>query len=184
MPIAVASSTTAPPGGAPRTMAALSLDPTGHPVPAPLTPLPGFRRTAIAACASAHLSSGSEVVSDGLACFAGVGEAACGHLSIVVGARKPKDPPGFLWVNRVLGNDKTCLSSAYHAFAFGTYAERCLGAIACRFNPRCHSTCWSPHWPTVGADPGVLHILSGQTSSDGPILDRATRCLPKYSGIR
>ena len=36
----------------------------------------------------------------------------------------------------VLGNLKSGLSGAYHAFGFDQYAERYLGAIAYRFNRR------------------------------------------------
>jgi hypothetical protein len=117
-------------------MAAVSLDPAGHPLRAKLTPVPGFTLKAIAAWANAHLSPGSCVVSDGLACFVGVGEAGCQHLPIVVGGRKPKDLPDFHWVNTVLGHVKTGTTGAYHAFDFAKYAERYLGAIAYRFNRR------------------------------------------------
>ena len=55
---------------------------------------------------------------------------------MVVGKRKPHELPDFLWVNTVLGNVKTGLAGAYHAFDFGKYAERYLGAIAYRFNRR------------------------------------------------
>ena len=117
-------------------VAAVSLDPAGHPLRAKLTPVPGFTLKAIAAWANAHLSPGSCVVSDGLARFVGVGEAGCQHLPIVVGGRKPKDLPDFHWVNTVLGNVKTGTTGAYHAFDFAKYAERYLGAIAYRFNRR------------------------------------------------
>jgi transposase-like protein len=117
-------------------VAAVSLDPAGHPLRAKLTPVPGFTLKAIAAWANAHLSPGSCVVSDGLACFVGVGEAGCQHLPIVVGGHKPKDLPDFHWVNTVLGNVKTGTTGAYHAFDFAKYAERYLGAIAYRFNRR------------------------------------------------
>jgi ISXO2-like transposase domain len=39
-------------------------------------------------------------------------------------------------VNTVLGNVKTGLSGAYHAFGFSKYAARYLGAITYRFNRR------------------------------------------------
>ena len=117
-------------------VAAVSLDGDGHPLRAKLTPVPGFTYQAIAAWAKAHLSPGSTVVSDALACFGGVSEAGCQHRPIVVGARKPKDLPDFHWVNTLLGNVKTSLSGAYHAFEFGKYAQRYLGAIAYRFNRR------------------------------------------------
>jgi transposase-like protein len=115
---------------------AVSLDEEGHPLRAKFTQLPGFTRTAIAAWASANLSPASTVVSDGLACFAGVTDAGCTHQPTVVGSRKPKDLPMFHWVNTVLGNLKTSLSGAYHSFGFSKYAERYLGAIAYRFNRR------------------------------------------------
>ena len=110
--------------------------PTATRVHAKLTPVSGFTRKAVAAWASAHLAPGSVVVSDGLSCFNGVGDAGCVHQPVVVGNRKPRDLPDFLWVNTVLGNVKTSLAGAYHAFEFGKYAERYLGAIAYRFNRR------------------------------------------------
>ncbi len=117
-------------------VAAVSLDEDGHPLRAKLDQLPGFTRKAIADWASAELSPESTVVSDGLACFVGVTDAGCAHRPTVVGGRKPKDLPLFLWVNTVLGNVKTSLSGAYHAFGFSKYAERYLGAITYRFNRR------------------------------------------------
>ena len=117
-------------------VAAVSLDSDGHPRRAKFTRLPGFTRKAIAAWASATLSPGSTVLSDGLACFAGVTDAGCAHQPTVVGGRKPKELPMFHWVNTVLGNVKSGLSGAYHAFGFDKYAERYLGAIAYRFNRR------------------------------------------------
>jgi hypothetical protein len=117
-------------------VAAVSLDEEGHPLRAKLSRLPGFTRKAIADWAGTSLSPQSTVISDGLACFAGVTDAGCAHEPTVVGGRKPKELPLFHWVNTVLGNVKTGLSGAYHAFAFGKYAERYLGAITYRFNRR------------------------------------------------
>jgi hypothetical protein len=76
------------------------------------------------------------VLSDGLACFAAVTEAGCQYQAIIVGGRKPKDLPEFLWLNTILGNLKTSLGCAYHAFDFGKYASRYLAAFAYRFNRR------------------------------------------------
>jgi hypothetical protein len=115
---------------------AVSLDPEGHPLRAKFTQLPGFTRKALADWARANLSPASTVLSDGLACFAGVTDAGCAHQPTVVGTRKPKELPMFHWVNTVLGNLKTSLSGAYHGFGFSKYAERYLGAIAYRFNRR------------------------------------------------
>jgi hypothetical protein len=76
------------------------------------------------------------VLSDGLNCFAGVIDAGCAHSYIVVGDRKPRDLPQFLWVNTVLGNLKTAISGAYKSFNFRKYATRYLGAFSYRFNRR------------------------------------------------
>jgi len=117
-------------------VAALSLDDEGHPLRIKLTPVSGFTSKAIADWAKANLSPGSAVLSDGLACFAAVIEAGCQHQAIIVGGRKPKDVPEFLWVNTILGNLKTSLGGAYHAFDFVKYAARYLAAFAYRFNRR------------------------------------------------
>ena len=76
------------------------------------------------------------VYSDGLACFSGVMEAGCHHHTIIAGGRKPAELPDFLWVNTILGNLKTSLGGAHHAFNFSKYASRYLGAFTYRFNRR------------------------------------------------
>ena len=78
------------------------------------------------------------VTSDGLGCFAGVTDAGCQHRAIIAGGRKPKDLPEFNWINTVLGNLKTSLGGAYHAFDFAKYGTRYLGAFVYRFNRRFH----------------------------------------------
>ncbi len=60
-------------------VAAVSLNAEGHPVYAKMVPVPGFTRKAIADWAGATLSPGCQVISDGLACFAGVTDAGCEH---------------------------------------------------------------------------------------------------------
>jgi hypothetical protein len=117
-------------------VAAVSMDDAGHPSRVKLTPVSGFTTEAIKAWSKGHLSPGCTVLSDGLACFGGVGAAGCLHLPFVAGGRKPDELPEFRWVNTVLGNVKTSLSGSYHAFDFGKYASRYLGAIAYRFNRR------------------------------------------------
>lgn len=115
---------------------AVSVDDEGHPGRIKLTPVPGFTLEAISDWSKDHLSPGCAVLSDGLACFGGVSAARCLHIPIIVGGRKPDELPEFRWVNTVLGNVKTSLSGAYHAFDFGKYARRYLAAIAYRFNRR------------------------------------------------
>jgi hypothetical protein len=117
-------------------LAAVSVTAQGHPLPAKFAQLPGFTRRAVAAWASETLCPGTTVRADGLACFAGVTDAGCVHEPIIVGGRKPKDVPLLHWVNTVPGNVKTGLSGSYHAFDFGKYAERNLGANTYRFNRR------------------------------------------------
>jgi transposase-like protein len=119
-------------------VAAVSVDNEGHPGRVKLTPVSGFTSEAIETWSKSHLQAGCTVHSDGLACFSGVSAAGCQHIPLVVGGRKPKDLPEFRWVNTVLGNVKTSLSGAYHAFAFSKYAHRYLAEIAYRFNRRFH----------------------------------------------
>jgi len=103
-----------------------------------MAPVPGFTRKAIGDWARADLSPGCQVISDGLACFAGVTDAGCHHQPLIVGGRKPKDVPEFIWINTVLGNLKTSFGGAYHAFNFAKYGSRYLAAFAYRFNRRFH----------------------------------------------
>lgn len=115
---------------------AVSLSDDGHPLRAKLSPVPGFTLEAIKQWAKAHLAAGCAVHSDGLACFTAVTAAQCTHLPVVVGGRKPKEMPEFLWINTMLGNLKTSLVGSYHAFDFQKYAARYLAAFAYRFNRR------------------------------------------------
>ena len=78
------------------------------------------------------------MISDGLACFAGVIDADCPHQPIIVGTRKPKDLPEFNGINTILGNLKTSFGGAYHAFNFAKYGLRYLAAFTYRFNRRFH----------------------------------------------
>ena len=119
-------------------VAAISLSAEGRPLYIKMAPVPGFTRNAIVGWANADLSPGCIVTSDGLGCFAGVTDAGCQHRVIIAGGRKPKDLPEFNWINTVLGNLKTSLGGAYHAFYFAKYGTRYLGAFVYRFNRRFH----------------------------------------------
>lgn len=119
-------------------VAAVSLDQAGHPLYVKMAPVPGFTLKAIADWAQRDLSPDCVVISDGLACFAGVTAAGCLHQPIVVGGRKPKDLPEFSWINTILGNLKTSFGGAYHAFGFFKYGIRYLAAFVYRFNRRFH----------------------------------------------
>lgn len=99
-------------------VAAVSLDAQDRPRHVKLAALAGFTYEAIADWAKLNLAAGSDVRTDGLACFAGVMQAGCAHSYIVVGARKPRELPQFTWVNTVLGNLKTMIGGAHKAFDF------------------------------------------------------------------
>src|SRR5471030_1958734 len=117
-------------------VASVSLDEMGHPVYLKLTMVAGFTRDAIKEWANVHLAPGTVVTTDGLGCFAAVIDAGCVHMPTVVGDRKPRDLPEFAWVNTVLGNLKTALAGAHHAFNYRKYAGHYLAAFAYRFNRR------------------------------------------------
>ena len=117
-------------------VAAVSLNDQDNPLYAKVTPLPSFTSEAISKWARSNLAPGTDVLSDGLGCFAAVTEAGCTHRVEVVGQRKPRELPQFKWVNTVLGNLKTMVSGAYKAFGYTKYADRYLAAFAYRFNRR------------------------------------------------
>ena len=96
----------------------------------------GFRSAEILAWSQQHLTSGSTVISDGLACFNAVTEAGCLHEKIVCGGgRASVEEPNFYWVNTVLGNLKSALRSTYHSVG-PKYAQRYLADFQYRFNRR------------------------------------------------
>jgi hypothetical protein len=115
---------------------AVSTTESGKAVCVKLSPVAGFTAQAISEWAKRSLRPGARVLSDGLACFKAVIDAGCEHTAFVVGQRKPNELPQFKAVNTVLGNVKTAISGAYHAFAFSKYAHRYLGEFAYRFNRR------------------------------------------------
>jgi transposase-like protein len=110
-------------------VAAVSVDAQGHPIYARFTAIKGFTGPAIADWARTTLEKECQVLTNGLPCFNGIADAGPGHAAIVSGGRKPKDLPQFNWVNTVLGNLKTSLSGAYHAFKFRKYAQRYLSTM-------------------------------------------------------
>lgn len=119
-------------------VAAVSLNPAGHPLYTKMIPVPGFTCAALTDWAKAALAPRSQVISDGLACFTGVTAAGCDHQAMIIGLRKPNQVPEFGWLNTILGNLKTSFSGTYHAFDFAKYGSRYLAAFAYRFNRRFH----------------------------------------------
>lgn len=117
-------------------VAAVQTSNEGHPLRVKFSPVAGFTREAISKWAQANLAPGTDVCSDGLACFAGAIDAGCAHSYIVVGSRKPRDMPHFKWVNTILGNLKTMINGGHKAFKFHKYASQYLGPFCYRFNAR------------------------------------------------
>jgi hypothetical protein len=117
-------------------VAAVELNEEGRPRRVKMTAITGFNREAIEQWARRHLLPGSDVCSDGLACFDAVIDAGCAHSYLVVGHRKPRELPIFQWVNTVIGNLKAMIGGAHKHFLFRKYPYRYLGAFSYRFNHR------------------------------------------------
>ena len=106
------------------------------PVRIKLSVVKGFRSNAIKSWSQQHLTEGSIVITDGLACFNAVVDAGCLHDKIVCGGgRASVEEPEFYWVNTILGNLKSALRSTYHAIR-PRYAQRYLSELQYRFNRR------------------------------------------------
>lgn len=58
-----------------------------RPIRMKMSRLSGFTTSAISSWAKKHVAAGSTVITDGLACFAGVAEAGCEHLVKIAGCR-------------------------------------------------------------------------------------------------
>jgi len=117
-------------------IAAVETTDDGKPHQIILRRVKAFSKVALRKLASTALSSGAEVVSDGLKCFTAVVEAGCTHTAIVTGsgARAAKTP-AFKWVNTALGNIKAVLVGTYRAVR-ETHAPRYLAEFEYRFNRR------------------------------------------------
>jgi hypothetical protein len=79
----------------------------GKPVRIKLRRVEGFRRKELKTLARRNFDPASTVISDGLRCFAGVGDAGCTHQPIVTGSgRKAALTPAFKWVNTTLATSR------------------------------------------------------------------------------
>lgn len=117
-------------------VAAVQTTPDGRPEKIKLSVVKGFRSAELSAWSAQHLTAGSTVTSDGLACFNAVTQAGCLHHRIVCGGgRASVEEPAFYWVNTILGNLKSALRSTYHAVR-PRYAQRYLSEFQYRFNRR------------------------------------------------
>ena len=87
-----------------------------------LTTISGFKSTAIRLWRQQHLTQGSDVISDGLACFDALVDAGCVHDKLACGGgRASVEEPEFYWVTTILGNVKraalrlACVSAKIYA---------------------------------------------------------------------
>ena len=127
-----------------------------------LTVLESFRRTEITAWAQQHLGAGTRMVSDGLACFAGVTAAHCVHEPIVVGSgRATIEHSEFRWVNTILSNVKNALCGTYHAVR-PKYAQRYPAELEDRFNRR---------FDLPGILPTRVYVALKTPPMPGPLLE-------------
>jgi len=117
-------------------VAAVETTPQGKPIRLKLRRVKGFRRAEIATLAQRNFQPASTVVSDGLHCFTGVGNAGCVHQPIITGSgRKAALNPALKWVNTTLGNIKSAITDTYRAIR-DKHVPRYLAEFECRFNRR------------------------------------------------
>lgn len=95
----------------------------------------GFRRAVIRQWAAHRLQDGTHVMTDGLNCFRGVGDAGCHHVEIPGLGRNKPDRTCFYWLNTILSNLKTGLAGVRHK-TVDTYMSRYLALFQFRFNHR------------------------------------------------
>jgi len=101
-----------------------------------LTVVKGFRKSEVEKLAKASLEAGSDVISDGLACWRAVDKAGCRHWPMPTGSgRQAARWTPFKWVNTALANIKTALSGTHHHVS-AKHAQRYLASFAWRFNRR------------------------------------------------
>ena len=118
-------------------VAAVETTPEGKPIRLKLRRVKGFRRAEIATLAQVDFHPASTVVSDGLRCFTGVGNAGCVHQPIITGSGR-KAAPGTL-----PSSGSTPPSATSRTPSLGTYrairdkhVPRYLAEFEYRFNRR------------------------------------------------
>ncbi|MCP4283674.1 MAG: IS1595 family transposase [Gammaproteobacteria bacterium] len=117
-------------------IAAVQTTEAKQPVTIQLRRVKGFRKAPLVRYAQTSLRPESTVWSDGLACFRAIGDAGCTHVPLVTGGgRSSAKHPLFKWVNTVLGNVKSAITSAYHGVS-KKHVPRYLAEFEYRFNRR------------------------------------------------
>ena len=117
-------------------VAAISVSKEGHPMAMNMNVVKGFQAKEIERWAKDHLTAGSTVVSDGVACFSSVQKANCTHVCIVTGGGSEcVSLEEFTWVNTMIGNVKNAMTGTYHSVS-KNHLPRYLAEFCYRFNRR------------------------------------------------
>lgn len=117
-------------------VAAVALNEEGHPLSMTMNKVKGFTLKEIKNWAKQHLTSGSSVISDGLACFSAVETVGCSHKGIVTGGGYASvEKEEFTWVNTMIGNVKSAITGTYHSIN-PNHLPRYLAEFCYRFNRR------------------------------------------------
>ncbi len=121
-------------------VAAVQVSAAGQPARMRLSSVAGFRNKTLAAWAGRHLQPGTEVHSDGPACFRGVADAGCEHVPTVTGGgqRSCADSRFVrvnVRVNTMLAHVKQSLAGTCHALD-RKHLPRYLAEFRYRFNRR------------------------------------------------
>ena len=108
----------------------------GKPAFIKLRPVPAFSRKAVMRFAEEAIEPSSDVISDGLSCFASFAKAGMTHTAITRGraSRRIVDPR-FRWVNIALGNIKGAITGTCRAIR-PRHAALYLAAYEYRYNRR------------------------------------------------
>jgi transposase-like protein len=106
----------------------------GKPTYMHLRPVAGFTKEALKAYGESSIAPGALVVSDGLSCFEGLGQAGHMHIAVVTGGGRPKDQR-FKWLNIALGNIKSAITGTCRS-CDDRHSARYLAAYEWRFNRR------------------------------------------------
>lgn len=116
--------------------AAPSHSKAGDQIHVAIPPVCGFTSEGIGSWERQNLASTSRVLTGGLVGFRSAITAGCEHEPMATSGKRPKDLPGFHWINTVLSNLRTSLNGTFHAFKFEKYGNRYVCGLCFRFNRR------------------------------------------------
>jgi len=95
-----------------------------------------FRKISVKEWMASNICRGSNLRTDGLACFTEISNNGCTHEQLIVGnSSDPIKTSPFKWVNTVLGNLKNSLKGTFHKL-HPEHLARHLATFSYRFNRR------------------------------------------------